>query len=77
MIYLNLQAANLKSRGLKTGVLGIDNEDHLVAGQFQIVFSSPEMLFLHKRWRDMLTSNVYFSQLQAFVVDEAHTCKKW
>ena len=58
-------------------MLGVDNEDDLVAGEFQVVFSSPEMLFMRKFWRDMLTSDIYSSQLQAFIIDEAHTCKKW
>lgn len=74
---INLQAANLKDRGLKTGVLGVDSEDALTAGDFQIVFSSPEMLFMRKRWREMLMSDIYSSQLQALIIDEAHTCKKW
>jgi len=55
----------------------IYNNEDLAAGEFQIVFSSPEMLFMSKHWRNMLTSDVYSSQLQAFVIDEAHTCKKW
>lgn len=58
---INLQAANLKDRGLKTGVLGVDSEDALTAGDFQIVFSSPEMLFMRKRWRDVDVRHLFVS----------------
>lgn len=62
---------------MKTGILGVDSESDLAGGKFQIVFSSPEMLFMRKHWRDMLTSDIYMSQLQALIIDEAHTVKKW
>lgn len=65
------------SRGLKTGILGVNREDDLAAGEFQIVFSSPEMLFMRKYWRNMLSSDIYACQLKGLVIDEAHTCKKW
>ena len=68
---------NLKTRGLSVGVLGVDNWNELAAGKFQIVFSSPEMLFMSQRWRTMLTSETYSSRIQALIIDEAHTCKQW
>ena len=41
-------------------------------GNFQLVFFTPEMLIGSKRWRNMLTGNVYSERLKAFVIDEAH-----
>ena len=68
---------NLKRKGLKVGVIGVDSEAALVNGDYQIVFSSPEILFMRKKWRILLTSLVYSTQLRALVIDEAHTCKDW
>jgi len=68
---------NLKIRGLSVGVLGVDNRNELAAEKFQIVFSSPEMLFMSQWWRVMLTSETYSSHIQALIINEAHTCKQW
>ena len=46
-------------------------------GGYQLVIFTPEMMIEHKRWRKMLLGEVYTSRLRAFVVDEAHTVKKW
>lgn len=74
-------AKDLKSLGSKFNDesgehrdIGVDSESNLAAGKFQIVFSSPEMLFMQKCW---IMSDIYKSQLQAVVIDEAHTVKKW
>ena len=68
---------NFKPRGLSVGVLVVDNRNELAGGKFQLVFSSPEMLFMGQRWRAMLTSETYLSRIQALIIDEAHTCKQW
>ena len=39
---------------------------------FRLCFS-PEMLLMWRHWRDMLTSDVYMSLLQALSIDEAHS----
>lgn len=46
-------------------------------GSYKIVFLTPEMLLLNKQWHCLLASQVYKANLQALVVDEAHTVKKW
>lgn len=46
-------------------------------GEFQIVFVSPEALFMSTEWRNMLASKIYKDNLVGFVVDEAHCIKKW
>ena len=43
-------------------------------GRYQLVLFTPEMLLSQRRWRKM---QVYSNQLRVFVVDEAHTVKKW
>ena len=44
-------------------------------GVYKLVYFTPEMLLLNKHWRVMLTSKVYTQNLQALIVDEAHTVK--
>ena len=46
-------------------------------GDYQIIFVSPEALFLSTEWRNILSSDIYISNLIAFVIDEAHCVKKW
>ena len=46
-------------------------------GVYKLVYFTPEMLLLNKHWRVMLTSKVYTQNLQALIIDEAHTVKKW
>ena len=46
-------------------------------GECQIVFISPEALFLDTEWRRMLSSDLYRTNLLGFIVDEAHCVKKW
>ena len=77
---LPFQVANLSAKGLKTCcVTGgqLENAEAVVAGEYQLVLFTPEMMIEHKRWRKMLLGEVYTSRLRAFVVDEAHTVKKW
>lgn len=44
------------------------------AGKFKLVFITPELLILGKRWREMLTGDVYAKRLKAFVT---HCIAKW
>ena len=46
-------------------------------GKYQVIFMSPESLFLNLEWRRMLSTDRYINNLVAFVVDEAHCVKKW
>ena len=39
------------------------------SGEYQLVFCSPEILFMRKKWRCMLTSPVYSTRLRALVID--------
>lgn len=51
--------------------------DKVYSGLVQLVYISPESLLTNLHWRDMLRSQVYQENLMAFVVDEAHTVKRW
>lgn len=61
---------------MTAGIIGVDSEASILNGEFQVVFTAPEMLF-KKQWRNMLMSDIYAARLRAFVIDEAHTCKTW
>ena len=79
---LVLQVDNFSSRGVAaayvTGESGNEEMKRAVcAGAYQQVFFTPELLIDNKRWRKVLMSDVYTARLKAFVVDEAHTVRKW
>ena len=46
-------------------------------GEYQLVYITPELLITSSVWRKMLIGEVYSERLRAFIVDEAHTVKKW
>ncbi len=52
-------------------------KDGILKGDYQLVYITPELLVGSKVCRKMLTGEVYEHRLKAFVVDEAHTVKKW
>ena len=43
----------------------------------QLVYISPEALFLFTEWRRMLSSDHYGENLVGFIVDEALCVRKW
>ena len=68
--------------GLNAGYVNAEpgNEDMqqgVLEGKYQLVFMSPASLFTVRKWREMLREEPYYSNLVAFVVDEAHCVKKW
>ena len=48
----------------------------VLKGEYGLIFFTPEFL-LERRWRDVLHSKPNDQRVRAFVVDEAHTVKKW
>ena len=52
-------------------------EAEICAGNYQLVYCSPESLLTDNRWRDMLQSPIYCERLVGLVVDEAHCVKSW
>lgn len=49
----------------------------VVNGEYQIVYISPEALFLRTDWRRMLAGDLYRRNLVGFIIDEAHCVTKW
>ena len=75
------QVAAFTSKGLSTTYISADTSDgtreKAYEGKFQLLFISPKQLLAKKKWRMMLRSDVYQSNLVGFVVDEAHLVKQW
>ena len=46
-------------------------------GKYNLVFFNPELLNTSRRWRNVLTSDIYSARLKGFIIDEAHSVKKW
>ena len=51
--------------------------DGVKNGKYQLVYFTPEALFEHKKWRNLLRGEIYSSRLRVVVIDEAHTVIKW
>ena len=49
----------------------------VLAGEYQIIFLSPEVLLTELRWREMLRTEVYQNNLVGVIVDEAHCVETW
>lgn len=76
------QVAKYSSRGLKCAYIGDEQDNEIVksgvvAGDFQLIYMSPESLLCVLKWREMFRSTVYQENLIAIVVDEAHCVEKW
>ena len=68
-------------RGLAVACITSESTPHMMsgvmAGDYQLVFFTPEILLMKSKWRDMLLGDVYRNRINALVVDEAHCMKKW
>ena len=49
----------------------------VLAGKYQLVFFTPELLILKSQWRELLLTKLYREKVKAFIVDEAHCVRKW
>lgn len=71
----------MQARGVSACYIAGDQEEAVKTGvkrgNYQVVLFTPELLLDNKKWRSMLLGDVYSKRLRAFVVDEAHTVKKW
>lgn len=57
--------------------ISTSTKDDIRRGQYKIILISPEALFASMYWRDVLCTDLYRSNIVAFVIDEAHCVKKW
>ena len=76
------QTASFTSRGLFAAYITgqSENEDMkrgVHKGVYRLVYFTPELLITSRRWRKVLSSDIYNARLKAFVIDEAHCVKKW
>ncbi len=74
--------ATFSKKGLKaayvTGETGNEEvKSAVMAGHYQLVFFTPELIIDTKKWHKMLSSTIYSERLRGFVVDEAHCVAKW
>ena len=51
--------------------------ERVAKGNYQLIFFTPEALLNHRKWRDLLRSDIYLSRLRVVVIDEAHTVINW
>lgn len=79
-VYIS-QVATYSAKGLSAAhVIGESTEevkDGVKKGVYQLVYITPELLICNAEWRKMLVGECYSKRLMGFVVDEAHTVKKW
>lgn len=70
------------SQGISAALMsGADKNAEVIRGvsegNYDVVFFTPELLINSKRWRSVLTSEVYAQRLKGLVIDEAHCVSKW
>ena len=77
------QSIAFTEKGISAGFVsdkestGKETRRKILRGEYQLMFISPESLFVGTEWRRMLSSNRYRNHLVGFMVDEAHCVKKW
>ena len=76
------QVGFLKSIGIMAEFVGDDQKDEgakkmVEQGECQIVYGSPEAFLSSKRWRAMLSSEIYKERLHLVAIDEAHCICHW
>lgn len=52
-------------------------KEGVMAGNYQLIFFTPELLIKKAKWRELLSGETYAARISAFVIDEAHCVKKW
>jgi len=83
LLGITLQVASYSAKGLRAAKVTGDSSKSLrkevQEGQYQLVYITPELLITGSTsvWRKMLVGEVYSERLRAFIIDEAHTVKKW
>ena len=75
-----------QSKGLATAYICAEDDgkderniymrDGVIAGDYQLVYFTPESLLTRKR-RKIIMSNIYKKRVHGLIIDEAHIIKKW
>ena len=75
------QVKSLERKGLRAiSVLGNEDEEtkeQIVYGEYNVIFTAPELLLSNKKWINVFQSPTLSERLIAVVIDEAHCVKKW
>lgn len=73
------QVDGFVSRGLKAVRVGScpSKDLQVINGEYQLVFVSPEAILTRRKWRKMLLSYVYQTNLVCLTIDEAHCVRTW
>jgi ATP-dependent DNA helicase RecQ len=85
---MNDQVQMLKLKGVNAVRVNLVSDDYceeacdaikqaIVEGQYQVFFTTPEVLLANKSWSDVFQSESLRQRLIGFIIDEAHCVKKW
>lgn len=68
----------LRKRGFRVTSLSTEEDEKAILdGEFTFVFCNPESIIRNEKWREMVSSEVYQTNLLGFVTDEVHVVPKW
>ena len=57
--------------------ISMDAEKYVLKGECTYVFCNPESILNNQKWREMLSSDIYQTNIIGFVTDEVHVVPKW
>ena len=82
VLYCFIQVKSFQSKGVKAAFVGKDQTDEaiksgVVAGDYSLVYMSPESMLTNLKYREMFRSTVYQENLICLAIDEAHCVEKW
>lgn len=77
--FMKDQVASLEKKGLNAIAVVVDGTDDntsVVRGDFQYIFTTPEILLRSKNWNNVFQSPTFLEKLVGVIIDEAHCVKK-
>ena len=80
--FILIQVKSFEGKGIKMAFIGKDQTDenirsNVIAGEYSLVYMSPESMLTNLRYREMFRSAVYQENLVRLAIDEAHCVEKW
>ena len=80
--FILIQVKSFQGKGIKAAFVGKDQTDEnikssVIAGEYSLVYMSPESMLTNLRYREMFRSVVYQENLVCLAIDEAHCVEKW
>lgn len=54
-----------------------EHQDKIVKGEFNYIFTTPEILLKGKNWANIFQSTSFNDRLHGIIIDEAHCVPKW